>query len=328
MWLANLPLFIWILWFAVRARDLFFFSAVNPVIETGGMWGESKWGILERVPKSHVPTTVFIEEGTSGEVALEKLNAAGLTFPVIAKPDVGERGTLVSKVKSEEGLRDYISKNPVDFLIQEFLDLPVELAVMHHRFPGEKKGKVTSICVKEMLTVTGDGQSTVEELMTDYPRASLQLERFQKLFPDLLKEVLQKGEKRLLEPIGNHCRGTMFLNGNDEIDAELTEKFDLVTAQMDDIHYGRFDLKCRSIEDLRKTGYFQVMEYNGIGAEPAHIYDPSYPFLKKYRDIYQHWKTIFRIYKAQRKLGFRGMPFSEAWERLQVYRNYQNGLKE
>lgn len=326
MWLANLPVVIFMLWFALRARKLFFFSAVNPVIETGGMWGESKWGILQRIPKTHLPATVFIEKNTAAEVVSEKMKSVGLAFPVIAKPDVGERGTLVSKVKNEEELRAYLSENSIDFLLQEFLDLPVELAVMHHCFPGETKGKVTSICIKKMLSVTGDGRSNVAELMADDIRASLQLERFQKVFPKLLAQIPAAGEKRLLEPIGNHCRGTMFLNGNPEIDEQLTRQFDKVMAKMDGIHYGRFDLKCRSIDDLRRTGYFQVMEYNGVGAEAAHIYDPSYPFLEKYRDVYRHWRTIYQIYREQRKRGFRGMSFGEAWERFRVYRDYQQGL--
>lgn len=328
MWLANTPLVLTWMWFALRARKLFFFSAVNPVIETGGMWGESKWGILQRLPKTHQPLGFFVEKGTSPVIVQGKIKAMGMNFPVIAKPDVGERGTLVAKIKTGTALIGYMQANQMDFIIQDFVSLPVELSVMYHRFPGQKTGKVTSICVKETLKVTGDGQSTVRELMAGSVRASFQLERFEIKFPKLLQRVPAAGEQIELEPIGNHCRGTKFLNGNAEIDEALTRQFDKVAVQMDGIHYGRFDLKCRSIDDLRRTGRFLIIEFNGIGAEPAHIYDPSYPIWKKYRDIYQHWRIIFRIYRQQRALGHRGMSVREVVERVRAYRAYQRSLKK
>ncbi len=326
MSVANLPLVITWAWFAIRAGRPFFFSAVNPAIETGGMWGESKFNILKRIPNSHVPTTVFVKQGADFQQILEKMEDAGLTWPVIAKPDVGERGLLVSKIKNEAALQAYISQNAIDFLIQKFVDLPLELAVMHHRFPGKGQGKVTSICIKETLKVTGDGQSTVADLMKKYPRARLQLPRFEATFPDVLTKIPAEGETLELEPIGNHCRGTMFLNGNHHIDEALTAEFDKVAAKMDDIHYGRFDLKCRSIEDLRNGGGFMVMEYNGIGAEPAHIYDPSYPVFEKYRDIYRHWRVIYQIYKVQARKGVKSMTISEVAERLKKYLAYKKSL--
>jgi hypothetical protein len=326
MSVANFPLVLIWAWFALRARRLFFFSAVNPVIETGGMWGESKFNILKRIPSSHVPPTVFVKQGTDFQEILTKMEDIGLTYPVIAKPNVGERGLLVSKIKNEAELQAYVSKNTIDFLIQKFVDLPLELAVMHHRFPGREQGKVTSICIKETLKVTGDGQSTVADLMKNYPRASLQLDRFRAESPAVLTKIPAEGETLELEPIGNHCRGTMFLNGNRHIDEALTAEFDKVASQMEGIHYGRFDLKCRSVEDLRNGGGFMVMEYNGIGAEPAHIYDPAYPIWKKYREIYRHWRIIYRIYRVQARKGERSMTLTEVIERLKIYSTYKKSL--
>ena len=326
MYVANLPLVMIWAWFALRARRLFFFSAVNPAIETGGMWGESKFNILKRIPSSHVPTTVFVKQGTDFQIMLEKMEDIGLTYPVIAKPNIGERGFLVSKIKNEAELLEYATKNPVDFLIQKFVDLPLELAVMHHRFPGREKGKVTSVCIKETLKVVGDGHSTVRELMDSYPRARFQLTRFELEFPELLDNILPAGESLELEPIGNHCRGTMFLNGNHHIDEAFTAAFDQVAAQMKDIYYGRFDMKCTSIEDIRNGKGFMVMEYNGVGAEPAHIYDPAYPFVEKHRDIYRHWRVIYQIYKVQARKGVRSMTLSEVITRLKAYAQYKKRL--
>jgi hypothetical protein len=152
------------------------------------------------------------------------------------------------------------------------------------------------------------------------------LQRFEHERPDLLDQVLPQQQTLELEPIGNHCRGTMFLNGNRHIDAQLTQAFEVVLAQMDGVHYGRFDMKCQSIEHLRSTGEFKAVEFNGIGAEPAHIYDPGYPVWKKYRDIYQHWKVIYAIYKAQATNQVESMSLREGIERLKTYSLYKKSL--
>ena len=326
MSITNIPVGLIYLWFAIRARNPFFFTTVNPVIETGGLFGESKINILNRIPKKVLPITVFVKKETDFQAIVLKLNVAKLSYPIIAKPDVGERGTLVSKIKSEQELKAYWNKNKIDFLIQEFVGLPLEWAVMNHRFPNSKVGKITSICVKEPLKVVGDGFSSVRELMDDYPRARFQLERFEKEFPNILTQIPKNEEVILLEPIGNHCRGTMFLNGNDLIDEELTASFNEVAFQMADIFYGRFDIKCASLEAAKK-GEFKILEYNGVGAEPAHIYDPSYPLLKKYRDVYRHWKIIYKIYKIQKKKGVKPMTLRAVFESFKVYKKYMASLK-
>lgn len=327
MWAANLPLAFIMGWFALRARRPFFFSAVNPVIETGGMWGESKFNILRRMPDTHIPPTILVKKDTDFQAVMQRMREVGLdSFPVIVKPDVGERGLLVTKIKGEAELRDFMATRPIDFLIQGFVDLPLELAVLCHRLPGSRQATVTSICIKETLKVTGDGHSTVQQLMQLSDRASLQIERFQAEKPELMKQVPAAGHTLELEPIGNHCRGTMFLNGNRHIDEQLTQAFSFVLAQMENIHYGRFDMKCQSIEHLRSTGEFKAVEFNGIGAEPAHIYDPTYPVWKKYRDIYQHWKVIYKIYQIQATCGIKPMGFKEGVDSLQVYKNYKETI--
>jgi hypothetical protein len=314
-------------WFALRARRLFFFSAVNPAIETGGMWGESKFNILKRIPNSYIPPTIFVKKGTDFQLIIHRMREVGLTdWPIIAKPDVGERGLLVTKIKDEAQLMEYASTNPIDFLLQGFVDMPLELAVLCHRLPDSDKVYVTSICVKETLKVKGDGHSTIRQLMECNVRASLQIERFEQENPALMRQVLPEGQSLELEPIGNHCRGTMFLNGNHYIDPTLTQAFEVVLSQMDGIHYGRFDLKCQSIEHLRNTGEFKAVEFNGIGGEPAHIYDPRYPLWKKYRDVYRHWKIIHQIYKKQADKQVVPMSLNEGIERLRVYRNYMGKL--
>ncbi len=327
IWASNAPLILIWLWFALRARKLTFFSAVNPAIETGGFWGESKHEILKRIPAEYLPATVLAKRGTTWEEVKKRIQNAGISYPMIAKPDIGERGFMVNKINNEQDLANYHQVFSSDYLVQEFVDLPVELAVMFHRFPDSAKGKVTSVCLKRTLKVKGDGQSNVRDMMRGYTRAKFQIARFEKENPELMDIVPAEGEIVELEPIGNHCRGTKFLNGNNHIDKRLHDAFNRVAEHMQGIYYGRFDLKCSSIESLKAGESFLIMEYNGVGGEPAHIYDPEYPLFRKYVDIYAHWKIIYGIYKLQYKKGFRGMSIKEALSSLWKYFSHMRSLK-
>ena len=251
----------------------------------------------------------------------------GLKFPIIVKPDVGERGFLVEKIADRDELTAYLQEIKVDFIIQEFIDFQEEISVMYHRFPNENRGRITSICVKKTLTVIGDGVSTVEELMQDYPRARLQLGRFRKNGFKMLKKVPKVEELIELEPIGNHSRGTTFLNGNHHIDEKLEAVFNEIGTKLEGIYYGRFDLKCASIESLRQGNDFKILEFNGIASEPAHIYDPKYPIIQAYKDIYDHWKIIYQISKIQRSKGIKSMSSKEAYDSVMNYFKYMRSAK-
>ncbi len=321
--IVHAPTMLMWLWFAVKSKALFFFTRANPVIETGGVLGESKINILNRIPSHFLPKTIFINRSqTSIPVITQLLSEKGMTYPLIAKPNIGERGFLVEKLTSEEDLRQYLDQTPVDFLIQEFISLPIEISVLYYRLPTASTGHITSLCIKETLKVKGDGQSTVEELMQAYPRAILQLARFRKKYPAILKHIPEKGSIVELEPIGNHSRGTTFLNGNHHIDDQLVRVFDTIGFQMDDIYYGRFDMKCASMAKLKAGKDFKILEFNGIASEPAHIYQPGYSIFKAYRDLWQHWKIIFQISQEQKQKGIPAMSWKEWTAHHQSYRQY------
>lgn len=328
IYVANIPVVGFWLFFAIRSRALFFFSAVNPAIETGGVLGESKINILNRLPKTAIPKTIFVKkENANHGWILEQMGSNEITFPIIAKPDVGERGFLVEKIENQNALLAYLQQIKVDFIIQEFVDFREEISVMYHRMPNAPGGVITSVCLKETLTVRGDGVSTIEKLMQEYPRARFQLPRFKNKNPDFLKIIPQNGETVELEPIGNHCRGTTFLNGNHHIDEDLKVVFDKIGAEMEGIHYGRFDLKCKSIELLKSGRDFKILEFNGVASEPAHIYDPGYSTYRGYKDIYDHWKIIYKISKIQRSQGVESMNLKEAIDSVVSYFNYKRSAK-
>jgi len=328
-WLANVPVYLFWLWFALRARHLFFFSNVNPAIPLGGAVGESKSQIMNLLPPQIVPRTVLVEAGFSKEKLREVLREAGIGFPAIAKPDVGERGFLVKKMDGLDALNQHLTRYPVPFLVQEWLTLPMEASVLFHRFPEGVEGDgfgITSVCVKAFLTVRGDGSSDVRTLMAQDVRSALQLARFEREFPEVLTTVPAAGESLLLEPIGNHSRGTKFLNGNHLIGPELLAAFEPPCRDIEGVLYGRFDLKCASEEALLR-GDFQVMEMNGVLGEPAHVYDPAFGMWRAYRDLYRHWRLLYRLHRAQVRAGVRPSSYREAWQIAREYFSYKKRLE-
>ncbi len=327
MYITNIPVILFWLYYAVRARSLFFFSSVNPVIETGGVFGESKINILRRIPQTMIPTTLFIKKESAFSALQEQIRAAGMAYPLIAKPDVGERGLMVAKLRDESDLKQYFDNNKVNFLLQDFIAYPVEVSVMYYRMPDAQHGVVSSLCVKELLKVEGDGTSSIRQLMEQKSRARLQLERLSGLYGAELERVPKAGESVELEPIGNHCRGTMFLNGNAHIDDQMHRVFDNISHQMEGMYYGRFDMKCKSIEDLKEGKGFAILEFNGIASEPAHIYDPTYPLIDKYKDIFRHWGAIYQISQKQKARGVSSMDMKEAVDSLREYFRYVRMIK-
>lgn len=288
--------------------------------------GESKHDILQLLPEEVLPKTLLIRGGESFENVEIALKQASISYPLIAKPDVGERGFLVKKISTSQELKSHLERFPVNFILQEFLTLPVEMTVLFHRFPSGKFG-ITSVCVKEFLSVKGDGISSVRELMRRNTRAIFQLERFDQEFPDILEKIPANGETLLLEPIGNHCRGTKFLNGNHLIDSDLIAAFEPVCKRLPGVLYGRFDLKCESEEALRRSE-FKVMELNGVFGEPAHVYDPSFGMWRAYRDFYRHWRILFELSRAQVRLGVQPTPHGEALRLIRSYFRYKKELEE
>lgn len=317
--IVQLPAILYFVGLVARTRSLTFFSASNPGIPMGGMFGESKFDVLKLVPDPLKPSTLLIKQPQSIEFVLETIAKSGLSFPLVFKPDVGERGYRVKRVYSEAEAHTYHNEMPFDYLIQEMVDLPLEFGVYYARIPGSEKGSVTSIVEKELLFVEGTGKATLQELIFAKDRAKLQWQSLKITFEAQLNTIIPKGEKVLLVPIGNHCLGTKFLNGNHLIDEKIHAAFDQISKQIPGFYYGRFDLRCSSIEDL-KSGRVMVLELNGCGAEPAHIYHPGYPLWRGMMDLVKHWELI---YKISRQNNLSGIPYIVFKDALYYFRRFK-----
>jgi hypothetical protein len=306
------PLFVYWLWLAAKARHFMYFSAANPGILSGGMLGESKIDILDALAPEYVPITAVLPPYAAATQVAKALSTSGLGFPLIAKPDVGERGWRVEKIYALADLETYAAASSVPFLLQEFIEFPLELGVFYYRLPSQSKGRVSSIVQKEFLTVIGDGVQNLRSLIRASDRALLQWEVLKVRFASDLDKVLALGEVFVLEGIGNHSRGTKFLDAGHLITPEVEALFDRICLPLQGFYYGRFDLRCTSEQDFLAGVNIRILELNGVGAEPAHIYQPGFSLLKAWQILLHHWRIAYLIARENHKKGVAYMTVAEA----------------
>lgn len=295
-YLFYVPLIPYFIYKSILARSLTFFMAVNPAIKYSGMGSESKFKTLALLPDQYIPKSILVSSKNDFNTILKSLLKAKIDFPLIAKPDVGFRGLLVQKVNNPSDLKKYLNTHHIDIILQEYIDYKQECGLFYYKIPGEDKGKITSVTLKKFITVTGNGKDSLSKLILDDKRAFLYHKVFKKLHQKNFDNVPLKGEIVKLTVIGNHSKGTQFINGNHFIDDKLSNFLDNLTCLLPEFYYGRFDVKFENLEKLKIAENFKILELNGIIAEPTHIYDTDQSnYFVSLKCIWQHWKIMDKI---------------------------------
>ena len=307
-WALYPPVIPWVLWLAVKHRGLTVFTAANPGIDDGGFIGESKSAILGRLDPGAVAAYRKIDAARPFEerlaAARQLLDESSLELPVVIKPDVGERGRGVKVVRSEEELREALAAMDSDLLIQEYVPGP-ELGVFYVRKPGEERGRIFSITDKRLLEVTGDGGSTVEELILRDERAMRMAPTHLDRLAKELDRVPAEGERVRLVEVGTHRLGALFLDGDRWRTPALEERVEEISRSFDGFHFGRYDLRAPSFEAFQRGEDVKVVELNGVTSEATHIYDPNNGLPDAYRVLFRQWALAFEIGALNRERGVR-----------------------
>ena len=263
---------------------------------------ESKKEIYDLIPFEYYPATLFFKASSSVPDILALIKQRNLKYPLIGKPDIGMKGMMVKKLENEKELLSYVTNSKVDFLIQEYIPFKNEIGIFYYRYPNEEKGYISGIVKKELLAVTGNGVSTVEQLLLKNKRAVLQLPVLRKTEKDKMNIVLKKDEEFIVVPYGNHVRGAKFLDDSRLIDEELTKTIDSICKKVDGFYFGRLDICYNDWEELKQGKNFSIIELNGSGSEPTHIYDPRHSVFWAWKEIAKHWKILYRVSKLNHQL--------------------------
>jgi len=295
----------------LRARAVWFFTPSNPKITFGGMDGEPKKEMYDLLPKELYPTTFNTLPTEDFALLKQKIKAAGISYPFIVKPEMGCQGVLFRKIDDEAQLKHYHSMVPVEYIVQRMVEYPMEVSVFYIRHPKDEKGTVTGFLQKIPLHVTGDGKHTLEELILQHPKAAKRTGELHNKHKDSWNKIIPAAEKYILSYAANHNRGAQFVDLKEHIDGNLVAIFDKLSHRINDFFYGRYDIMCSSVEELKQGKNFSILEYNGCGAEPNHFYDTGYTLLGAYREILKHWKALYSICKYNRSIGVEPWPYKK-----------------
>jgi len=306
MWLFYLPLIPWWIFLVIRYRGITTPTAVNPAIPAGGVVGESKWDILRLLPQRWVVPTERFDAGTIEERMARfetKLQNPAWRFPLIFKPDVGQRGRGLKLIRSLEQAAEYFRHEPSAVLIQQYHAGPHEAGVFYYRMPGEPLGRIFSITDKVFPRVMGDGTSTLEELIWRDARLRMQAETFLARHAEQRSRVPASGEVVRLAVAGNHCQGTMFRDGAQLITPKLEGRIDEIARSVPGFSFGRFDIRYADPEAFCRGEDLNIVELNGVTSESTNIYDPAWSLARAYLTLMRQWRIAFRIGWINRRNG-------------------------
>ncbi|WP_316786676.1 NRDE family protein [Pedobacter frigiditerrae] len=325
MHLVYAPMYIYWLYLSTKARTFFFFSAANPMRLNSGFAMENKSDSYKHLDQQFYPKTVLFANGTNAPELKARLADNEICFPLIAKPDMGERGTGVKLINNLADLVDYSRQSKANFLTQEFIDYKNEVGIFYHRLPDEDYGKITGIVGKEFLMITGDGKSTLEMLIRKNDRYILQFKTLRKHYGDQLEQILSTDEEKVLVPFGNHCRGAKFIDLSYMISKNLTQVIDNVCKQLPEFYFGRLDIKFKNWNDFEQGKNFSIIELNGAASEPTHMYDPRHSIFFAWGEIKKHWDLLYKISKSNAKN--KSIPLMTTVEGMKMLRAHSQHIK-
>lgn len=321
-----LPILPWWIWYCLRSRSVWFFSASNPTLTFGGFEGEGKREMYEQLPSHFYPSTIYIDPTLSEYEALQKIKEAGFALPFTVKPDVGMKGILFRRIETWEQWKRYHKIISVHYLVQDWIEYPYEYSVFYYRHPSSKKGVVSGFIQKDLMQVIGDGSSTLKELVLAHPKAKLRVKELQAKHSSNWLVCIPQGELYFLSYAGNHNRGARFINLAHEIDEALCTQFDSLSLSTN-FFYGRYDIKANSVQSLKEGHSFSIIEFNGCGAEPNHIYDCGLTLFQAYRILLKHWRSLYLISVYNHNRGIRYWTFQRGWKFLKEARTHFKKLE-
>lgn len=281
-----------------KYKSPFFYQLINPKWYNSGMKGDSKWNIYTQLCKHNLPNTLLTKLKPP---PVDALKAIG--YPMVAKPDIGQRGKGVSMIHNESALHTYLSKSKGNTILQSYSQLAEEWGIFYVRYPRQTIGRITSLIQRSFWQVEGDGKNSLWNLAIKSNEWPLQYQRMRHKKAEWQKIIPHSGQIITLEPIGNHNRGTRFLDKRKLISSLLVHRTEQLIQNLNEFYFGRLDVKIHSLDDFLNGGDAHIIEVNGFGAEPAHIYEVGYPICQAYRDVLYHIKLGFLIALENNELG-------------------------
>lgn len=322
-----LPLLPYIILLSIRYRGVRYITTVNPAIEASGIAGESKAGILDLLPQSYIAKYIFIESSKiyTKQMIIKQIKSKQLSFPLILKPDKGERGFAVQKVHSVAEIIEKINKIRINWILQEFIP-GSEIGLFYIKYPNENNGKIFSITIKTFPEIMGDGKSNLKTLICNHNRYKYQKETHLKNNISKLYSVPKAGDVVKIGEIGNHVLGCMFEDGKEIITPKLSEKINKIMAKTKGVYFGRFDIRYSNLSNLKKGKNFKIIELNGATSESTNLYDPRFKIWEMYSILFHQWTELYKIGYTNFKSGAKLYPYKKLIQLIYKHFTYKKSI--
>lgn len=328
-WLFYAPIpFLWF-YLSARHRGLTLPALANTAAPLSGFLGESKTDGLDLLgpkgracvaPYASIVTDEDGDEGANERRAAAAMAVAGLEFPIVAKPDIGQNGAGVRIVPDCATLARWLAAFPrgAKAILQKYIDDEGEAGVFYIRRPDETRGRIVSLTLKQLPHVRGDGLSTLRQLILCDFRARHLAHLYFARHEGRLDQIVPEGARVRLVSVGNHCKGAIFKNGATHVTPEMEHAFDAIAREIPGFCFGRFDVKFPTIGDLERGENFSILEINGADAEMTHIWDADETLMGAYATLFRQYRAAFEIGAHHRDRGHSGVAayaFLIAWLR-------------
>ncbi|MFT4862484.1 MAG: hypothetical protein ACI95C_001705 [Pseudohongiellaceae bacterium] len=314
-WLMYLPVVLQWVVLSIRYRSLSLPLLANPAVPLSGMVGVAKSTVFDGAGSYArqwiLPWALYEVSATCAlqqrDAIFACLQQAGLSLPVVGKPNIGCRGAGVKLLSTEAELLAYVEDFPVSGSVQfqKLSQWDAEAGVFYVRDPESGRGEVTSLTLKYTPYVVGDGISTLSELVSADPRAGDLKHLYKQRHQTSWDRVLPCGEPFRLVFSASHCRGAIFRDAQPLINIKLTQSLDRIFDDIPEFYYGRLDIKFRNSAALSNGEDFEIIEINGASSESINIWDRRAKFGDAIKTLLHQYGTLFKLGAQNRARGYK-----------------------
>jgi pimeloyl-ACP methyl ester carboxylesterase len=306
-WAIYAPIAPRLWWRARGYGGLRVATCVNPALPLGGLVGESKSQILRLIgERPEIPRWCLVPPGELPErVRTVEDFAATLEspWPIVLKPDRGERGTGVRIVRTPAERDAVLRRLKIPVIAQEYLS-GEEYGILWLRSSDRERGEVFSVSHKAAVHVEGDGSRTLQELIYAQPRAVPFLHLHLAAHAGELDRIPRPAECVRISQLGTHSLGATFLDSMQLRSDDLVEALDRI-MEGTGLDFGRFDVMVPSASRLSRGRELRIIEFNGLSSEAAHLYDPANSLRTGTGVLLAQWTEALRIGASNREAGTR-----------------------
>jgi hypothetical protein len=329
-WLSVIPMIAQWLCLSAYYRSLTLPSAANPAITSGGMVGEGKheyFAIMGPYARARTAPHASFSNTREVWVAEQEMAQAGLSYPLILKPDIGWCGFGVRLIRNRDDLDAYLTHYPVGerIILQRFVPYDGEAGVFYIRHPGSSVGELLGIVLRYHPRVTGDGLQTVAQLIAaDHRLQRLDKNTFHQISVDP-EMIPARGEAVRISTIGSTRVGGLYEDASSLATPALLQEIDAIASDMKDLHIARFDLRYENLGAFLAGKGFSIIEVNGAGSEASHAWDPRFTLRQAYSIVFSKQCRLFAIGHAMRRRGHRPIGI---WQLACLYTRQQHLIRQ